>query len=281
MKKITTLILIVLLQLTVSGCVYRQKDSLLKWFDVTKFNQELIDMCSGDGYENIIKGDPYYCPLYTQEDLDPKLELYMEELSLTFVKGLGVSNVYTALEQLKIDFEEPISDNEVLLRVDFVNFYTCIALDEYQNEKIVYLAAHTPKGIDKNAYIYDNPLELTYKKLEDIIETHQGESFEFTISYSNGFVQTYKVYLNDELFNNIFFAKDSNLFLGELFYECTLCTYVLVEEEWILADNNLYTPIIFYILYEDDLMKGYYHKGFTDYGASIYETAFELAVNLD
>ncbi len=277
MKKLISVIMLTFISLVFSGC-YRgpYPDAALNWFDVTEYKQELFDMCYGDGYVNRIPGDPGYCPAYTQEELDTKLELYLSEYDLIYIKDVGINYIHQTIDNLETDFKSLITDEEVLRRVNGVEFYTCIAEDAYGQEKIVYLPSYVPKESTKYAYIYDLPELYSYKRFEQIILDQENSYHLFNAVSSNGTLITQmKVLINNYMMNDVLLTRGTTLFYGELVYQVSLDTYALEENQWVRADNFHYGFWTGYVRFIDNKMTISIFTGWDDNNQAIIDTVFE------
>ncbi len=235
MKKSKIVLSMIFMSLLLIGCQndFQPKDVKLAWFDPTIYNQELFNRCYGDGYIHWVPGDPYYCPIYTKEELAVKFTKYLSIENYTFVQDVGIHDVYESLEQLQIDYESLIDDEETLKRVQNIDFYAVIALDEHESEKVVYFPSYMPKGNNTQLFIYDSPFDILVSEIKNYMNHHEPIeiSFDFDGYQIVDGGKEVKINLDIEMlltkdvFDEITLLKDASIFLGKIHYE-TYINYI-------------------------------------------------------
>ena len=282
MKKIPMIFMMVIIFFFIVGCQrdFKPRDANIEWFDPTIYQQEVFDKCYGDGYVFWVHGDPDYCPIYTQAQLDAKFSTYLKDVELTYIDELGINNINNTMDSLESEYESLTDDQEILDRLHIVFFYTLFALDKDMNEKIVYMPSHMPKGVESKLFIYDYPMDISFIKIKETIEDHEGQEsvFEF-----NGYNWTTngKVMINYELvtilsmdiFNNIRLTKDSSIFLGKLHFEMMI-NYKAYDGDVLVEDSQRQI----FGLIEDQTFNIYAYTGRDAYDEITYDVIYRFEI---
>jgi len=257
-KKLIVLFLMMFLSYSLSGCflftIGPSEDPMLQWFDVTEYNQELWNMCYGDGYVNYVPGDPYTCPRYTEEEVTAKLVAYMESFDLTYSKLLGRAYLVNFTVALNNEFTSLFTDEEAISRLNGVLFTELLAYDEDGNEKLVYLPEYVPIGSDVKAFIYDFPVPFTFSRYVELVNTYLGtcEEFVFTSRQVNASNQVmtemipYKVCISDSLVDDVQYLKDTSVLSNIIHFEAVLEAYKWEDDSWVEATGGFKTYITYY-----------------------------------
>ncbi|HAQ57303.1 MAG TPA: hypothetical protein DCR44_07925 [Acholeplasmatales bacterium] len=258
-------------------------DSMLNWFDVTEYMGELVDYCYGDGYVNYVNGDPGYCPPYTLSTLNAKLETYMTKLGLTFVKYLGRSYVATAIESLRADYMEGVTDSEVLSRVMNVQLVTCLVLDGEGKEKIVYLPSYVPKGSTMTFFIYDLVFGVTYAELAAMIAENADACIVRILSLNVGGTTVDARYcLSVGLLDDLRLWGTDGSIDDEIQFIAFIDTYVMENGIWTKVDNvHILAQCVYLRCTDDGMTVSYNTYQYDQDGNPAYELLFTIPYPAD
>jgi hypothetical protein len=250
-KRILSLILFSLL-MSMNGCflygtIGPQTDPMLEWFDVTAYMQDLFDMCYGDGYVNYVPGDPYYCPIYTKEEINAKLETIINDFGLTYYKILGNGRLVDFIPQLAVDYSALFTGTEAASRTGVVYFAQILAHDQDQREKLVFLPTYVPIGSDIKGFIYDFPSEFTFARFEELVHENEGSCEERTITAYQTNVnnevflttEVIKVCIGDLILQDVSYSRDSSLFANEIHFQSFIESFKYDQGEWVLNQYPL------------------------------------------